>query len=56
LARFDGVKFQTFNSANTSAFKSDHISALAEDDAGNLWVGSQGGGVVCLGRNSAQNF
>lgn len=56
LARFDGVKFQTFNSANTAAFKSDHISALAEDDAGNLWVGSQGGGVVCLGRNSAQNF
>ncbi|RYD26417.1 MAG: hypothetical protein EOP86_25990, partial [Verrucomicrobiaceae bacterium] len=37
LARFDGLRFVVFNSSNTPAFKSDRISALAQDTAGNLW-------------------
>ncbi|MDB6133946.1 MAG: Two component regulator, sensor protein [Verrucomicrobiales bacterium] len=48
LARFDGLRFVVFNSSNTPAFKSDRISALAQDTTGNLWIGTQGGGVVRL--------
>ncbi|HEX2746708.1 MAG TPA: two-component regulator propeller domain-containing protein, partial [Verrucomicrobiales bacterium] len=48
LARFDGVRFLSFSSANTPAFKSDSISALLQDRAGDLWIGTGGGGVVRL--------
>ncbi len=56
LARFDGVHFLSFNSANTPQFKADHISALAEDELGNLWIGSRGGGVVRLGKSGFENY
>src|SRR5690606_20928939 len=56
LARFDGVRFLTFNSANNPEFKSDHISALAQDEDGNLWIGSKGGGVVRLSQEGFHNF
>lgn len=47
-ARFDGVRFKIFNRANTPAFNSDRFSlyAVFEDHAGNLWMGTEDGGVV----------
>ena len=44
LARFDGVEFQVFDPSN-SALAVGAISALAEDRAGNVWVGTVGGGL-----------
>lgn len=38
LARFDGVRFTVFNRANTPAMEKERCLALAEDQAGNLWV------------------
>lgn len=46
LVRFDGITFTVFDSANTPALKSNRISCLYGDRAGNLWIGTQLGGLV----------
>ncbi len=44
LARFDGVRFVVFNSANTPELKKESITALAVDRSdGALWIGTQAG-------------
>jgi len=48
LARFDGIRFVIFDESNTPELKSNVILALAEDHAGRLWIGTQGGGLTCL--------
>lgn len=55
LVRFDGITFTVFDSANTPVLKSNRISCLYEDRAGNLWVGTQLGGLIryAQGRFSA---
>ncbi len=47
LARFDGVRFTVFDRTNTKAMNVNQFSALYEDRSGNLWIGSNGGGVTC---------
>jgi signal transduction histidine kinase/ligand-binding sensor domain-containing protein len=46
LARFDGIRFQVFNTSNTPAIRSNGIRGLWEDRAGTLWIGTNGGGLV----------
>lgn len=46
LARFDGLRFSVFNRQNTTAFKGDECTALAEDSVGSLWIGTTKGLVV----------
>ena len=48
LARFDGVEFKTYNSANTPQLKNDSITALFSDLQGALWIGTEGGGLARL--------
>jgi signal transduction histidine kinase/ligand-binding sensor domain-containing protein len=43
LARFDGVNFTVFNTANTPELQSDRITSLFEDDRGALWIGHERG-------------
>ena len=43
LARFDGVRFVTFNSAKTPGLQSDRFSSVFEDEAGNLYIGHEHG-------------
>lgn len=44
LARFDGVRFVVFNSANTPEFRKESITALAVDRGdGALWIGTREG-------------
>jgi ligand-binding sensor domain-containing protein/signal transduction histidine kinase len=45
-ARFDGVRFTVFDSSNTDEIRIGLIVALLEDHAGNLWLGTDGGGLV----------
>jgi ligand-binding sensor domain-containing protein/signal transduction histidine kinase len=43
--RFDGVRFTVFDSNNTGEIRSSQITALLEDRAGNLWMGTNVGGL-----------
>ncbi len=56
LARFDGARFLSFTAANTPALRSDHITALAEDGKGGLWIGTRGGGVARLEQGKFVSF
>lgn len=40
LARFDGVKFENFNLANTPSMRSEEIVSLFEDRRNRLWIGT----------------
>jgi ligand-binding sensor domain-containing protein/signal transduction histidine kinase len=46
LLRFDGNTFTVFNSSNTNVFESNVIRNLGEDKKGNLWMTTQGSGLV----------
>ena len=47
LARFDGVRFAVFDNNNTPAMSSSRVTSLFEDSSGNLWIGYEGGELVC---------
>lgn len=46
LARFDGVSFTTFTPQNTPELRSAGVTSLCEDIEGNLWIGTDGGGLT----------
>jgi ligand-binding sensor domain-containing protein/signal transduction histidine kinase len=46
VARFDGARFETFDSASTQALSPDAVHALLAAKDGTLWVGTWGGGVA----------
>src|SRR5437588_4210864 len=46
LLRFDGLRFTTFNEANTPGLKSGGIVKLYEDSRTNLWIGTETGDVL----------
>lgn len=48
LARFDGVRFVSFDKRNTPSLQSDEVDALLVDHHGTLWVGMRGGGLVSV--------
>jgi signal transduction histidine kinase len=48
LARFDGVRFTTFNLATTPSLRDSRITALAEAPDGSLWIGTAAGGLIRL--------
>src|SRR3712207_338650 len=54
LARFDGVKFTIFDTGNTPGLQSNRILALCEDAAGDLWVGTQSGGLTRYSRGRSE--
>ena len=56
LARFDGVRFVVFDQKNTPAFSDHRVSALHEDRAGSLWIGTWGGGVLRLRAGRFERF
>ena len=52
LARFDGVRFTIFNTANTKGIKSNRFTCVFEDDTGALWM-LNSAGVRALGLERA---
>lgn len=48
LVRFDGERFTTFRSLAGEGPSSDRVSALLEDDRGQLWIGTEDAGVSVM--------
>jgi diguanylate cyclase (GGDEF)-like protein len=46
LARFDGVRFKTFEESQVPELASLPIFGLMQDSKGNLWIGHSGGAVI----------
>lgn len=46
VARFDGVRFRLYTTANTPEIRSNRISALAVDRQGELWIGTERGEII----------
>lgn len=48
LARFDGERFQVFDTINTPGLADRRITTLFEDAAGTLWIGHESGAITRL--------
>lgn len=48
IARFDGVSFTVFNTANTPELKGNGVWSIRESTDGSLWFATNGGGVTHL--------
>lgn len=46
LVRYDGLRFQVFNTGNTKGLKASRFSRLEEDAEGNLWMSTEGQGMT----------
>lgn len=46
LVRFDGVRFTVFNKGNTPVINSNRFLRLYEDVYGDLWAGTEDGGLI----------
>src|SRR5581483_2816721 len=46
LVRFDGLRFVTFNTANTKGISSNRLACLFEDHQNRLWIGTEDGGLI----------
>lgn len=56
LARFDGAKFTELKLAETATNEPVHVTALCEDAAGHLWIGSQSDGLFELAQGALRHF
>ncbi len=56
LARFDGVRFVVFSPAPARSNAAARVSALCEDSAGRLWIGSQDEGLLCYSEGVLRRF
>ncbi len=56
LLRFDGVRFTPVRLTSITNAAPDRVSALCEDAAGNLWVGTEGGGIARYQRGNVTRF
>jgi signal transduction histidine kinase/ligand-binding sensor domain-containing protein/DNA-binding response OmpR family regulator len=55
LARFDGVRFEVFDTQN-SALRHNEVRALCEDADGTLWIGTAAGGLHRLRDGTIEPF
>jgi len=46
LARFDGVRFTVFKRSNSPGIGGNRFTCLYEDHQGDLWIGTENGGVT----------
>jgi signal transduction histidine kinase/ligand-binding sensor domain-containing protein/CheY-like chemotaxis protein len=56
LVRFDGSNFTIFDSDNTPGLHVSSISALMVDHSGDLWIGTNGGGIARLHHQKFTSF
>lgn len=46
LVRYDGLRFEVFNTGNTRGLKTSRLLRMLEDRDGNLWITAEGQGLV----------
>src|SRR5262245_25624114 len=46
LVRYDGLRFQVFNTGNTEGLRSSRFVRLIEDREGSLWISTEGQGLT----------
>jgi signal transduction histidine kinase/ligand-binding sensor domain-containing protein len=56
LARFDGLKFNVSDIANTGVLTSNRITSVSEDKSKRLWLGTYGGGLCYLDKGKFFRF
>ncbi|MEL7312299.1 MAG: diguanylate cyclase [Pseudomonadota bacterium] len=56
LVRFDGARFEVFNSETRSGFRVNDVRDVVEDADGNAWAATYGGGVVRVSGNEVSRF
>jgi len=56
VSRFDGVAFWTIDRKSHPKLLSNRISSLLEDSNGNVWFGTQGGGLYTFAGDSLSRF
>src|ERR1035441_4185688 len=56
LVRFDGIRFTVFNKSNSPGIDSNRFDSLYEDRNGELWLGTQDGGVTRYRHGSFTTF
>ena len=56
LIRFDGKKFDIFTQKDFNAFKTNGVYQVDEDHEGNLWLGSQGSGLLRYKEGKVENI
>src|ERR1700744_5622131 len=56
LARFDGVRFTTFNKSNTRGIASNRFSGMVQDRNGDLWLTTESGGLTRYRGGSFRSF
>lgn len=56
IVRYDGASFRIYDKANTDAIQHNDISVLYEDHEGNLWIGSDGGGLLRYSQGTFYRF
>jgi signal transduction histidine kinase/ligand-binding sensor domain-containing protein len=56
LVRFDGDRFQVFNSANTPEMQDRRVVRLFEDAQGDLWIGHEAGAITRYRQGRFERF
>jgi len=56
LARFNGERFQVFNSANTPALRDRRVARLFEDAKETLWIGHEAGAITRYREGRFEHF
>jgi signal transduction histidine kinase/ligand-binding sensor domain-containing protein len=56
LARYDGLRFEVFNTGNTKGLKSSRFIGLFEDRQTNLWITTEGQGITLYKNGKFRTF
>jgi signal transduction histidine kinase/ligand-binding sensor domain-containing protein len=56
LARFDGVRFTVFNTANSPGLVTNSLGIMTETDDGSLWIGTDNRGLIRYRNGIFTNF